>query len=109
MLHSPSGLIYTIKGNGTLSIIGYRGGSPRLVIPDEIDGYPVVSIGDYAFSECSGLRTLVLPGSLRDIGDHAFENCTGLMTITFPEELDVSRLWPVFRSATSPSASSKRS
>lgn len=44
------------------------------VFPEGLD-----SIGDYAFSNCSGMAgTLVLPSSLKSIGKGAFFSCTGL-------------------------------
>ena len=36
------------------------------------------SIGDYAFSYCSGLTSIKLPNSLISIGDGAFGGCSGL-------------------------------
>ena len=35
----------------------------------------VTSIGDWAFSECSGLTSVTIPNSVTSIGDLAFANC----------------------------------
>ena len=43
-------------------------------------GENVRSIGNYAFSECSGLTSITIPGSVTSIGDNAFYNCTNLAT-----------------------------
>ncbi|MDR3292787.1 MAG: leucine-rich repeat protein [Clostridiales bacterium] len=43
----------------------------------------VTSIGEGAFSGCSGLTTITLP-NVTSIGDWAFYNCSGLTTITLP-------------------------
>jgi len=43
-----------------------------IVIPEEIDGRPVVEIGDYAFCECPNLRSIAFGGALRRIGKGAF-------------------------------------
>jgi len=42
----------------------------------------VRSIGDHAFSGCSGMTELILPNSVRSIGDFAFTYCSGLEKIT---------------------------
>lgn len=49
-------------------------------------GYPIVSIG--GFTE-SGVKTLLLPETIRTIGHRAFVNCTSLTRITpmFPDSL----------------------
>ena len=56
-----------------------------MVIPDEIDGKRVTSIGEWAFEGCSGLTEITLPESLTSIGDFAFYECSGLTEITLPE------------------------
>ena len=44
----------------------------------------VKSIGDYAFSNCSGLTNLTLSEGVAIIGDYAFYNCSGLTSATIP-------------------------
>ena len=59
-------------------------GCKNSVIPD--DG-SVISIGDYAFSGCSGLRSITIPDSVTSIGYSAFEDCSGLTSITLPDSV----------------------
>ena len=49
----------------------------------------VVSINDYAFSNCSSLTSIDLDNctSLTSIGRHAFRDCSGLTSITLPSSL----------------------
>ena len=47
----------------------------------------VTSIGNYAFSACSGLTSINIPNSVITIGDFAFYNCTGLTSITIPNSV----------------------
>ena len=54
----------------------------ELVIPDG-----VTSIGDYAFSGCSGLTSITIPNSVISIGGSAFSGCTGLTSIKIPNSV----------------------
>ena len=45
------------------------------------------SIGDGAFSGCSGLTELTLPNSVTSIGDCAFYGCTGLTELILPNSV----------------------
>ena len=44
--------------------------------------YDVDSIGDYAFSDCSGLTSITIGNSVTSIGDYAFSDCSGLTSVT---------------------------
>ena len=55
-----------------------------LVVPAMINGYPVTSIGDYAFFLCSKLTSVRIPDSVTSIGPSAFGSCSGLVSVTIP-------------------------
>ena len=59
-------------------------GCKTSVIPT--DG-SVTSIGDYAFSNCTGLTSITIPDSVTSIGGGAFYGCTGLSSITIPDSV----------------------
>ena len=46
------------------------------------NGSDVVSIGDSAFENCSGLTSVTIGSGVTSIGDSAFENCSGLTSVT---------------------------
>ena len=71
--------------DGTVEITGYSGEDTVLVIPDEIDGKRVTSIGNCAFFVCIGLKEITIPEGVTSIGDYAFSECRGLKEITIPE------------------------
>ena len=45
--------------------------------------YTVTSIGNSAFSMCSGLTSVTIPDGVTSIGDFAFSWCSGLTSVTF--------------------------
>ena len=54
---------YEESKNG-ITITGYAGDETELVIPGEIAGKRVTSIGNWAFEWCRGLTSIVLPQSI---------------------------------------------
>ena len=47
----------------------------------------VTSIGEGAFSGCSGLTSLTIPSSVTSIGERAFAYCSGLTSVTIPSSV----------------------
>ena len=83
--------IYLSSGEEGYVVIGYEDGISSLVIPESIDGVPVVAIGERAFRDCSSLSgDVVLPKSIVAIEKEAFMNADGLNgRIYFPQSLKV--------------------
>ena len=102
---------FEIQDDNTAKIIAYRGADTELIIPNELDGFPVTAIGDgvfqlkqkitsvvipdgvetigsKVFSSCDGIEKIKLPGTLKSIGNRAFSNCKGLKEIVLPERLE---------------------
>ena len=82
-------LNYTIDGSGNLTITGFDAGfTPpadyALIIPEDIDGKPVVGIGTDAFKGKTTIATVSFPSTLTSIGQNAFRECTGLSAVTVP-------------------------
>lgn len=68
----------------TAVVTGYEGRDTALVIPEQVDGYPMVWVGKKAFLSCKTLRKICLPETLAGIGDWAFAYCAGLESVTLP-------------------------
>ena len=57
-----------------------------VTIPDVIyyEGieYSVTSIGNNAFKDCKGLKSVIIPNSVTSLGEELFRGCTGLTSVT---------------------------
>ena len=72
---------------------GWGNYSGDIVVPDEIIynavTYRVTSIGEYAFSHCSGLTSIEIPNSVTSIGAGAFYGCKTLVYVKIPEGITI--------------------
>ena len=78
---------YTADADGRLTLTAYTGTETDPVIPAEIDGQPVVSIGNGCFTGLLCIRKIHIPEGIESIGDYAFECCSALEKVYFPESL----------------------
>lgn len=74
---------YEVVG-GSVCITEYAGAGGPVEIPERIGGYPVTSVGDYAFYQCATVTSVKFPESLISIGDSAFRFCTSLREVKIP-------------------------
>lgn len=58
-----------------------------VIIPEIIDGLPVMEIGQHAFNSCTELSQISIPPTVQRIGDSAFLRCTNLFRISLPQDL----------------------
>ncbi len=79
---------YIVNSDDTLTLVSYSGDSSELIIPAVLEGRFVTKIGDQAFRDCSTLKTIELPGSLKFIGHNAFRGCRRLTQITIPNSVN---------------------
>ena len=57
-------------------------GLTSVIIPNS-----VTSIGNYAFYDCSGLTSIIIPNSVTSIGNDAFRFCSGLTSVIIPNSV----------------------
>ena len=85
-----SGNLNYLSENGALFdknksiLIQYPAGNQRTeyAIPNS-----VTTIGEYAFSYCSNLKSVTIPDSVTTIGGSAFTNCNSLTSVTIPNSV----------------------
>ena len=73
-----------IGGQPYATVIGCDPSLNEANIAAEINGYPVVSIADGAFSGRSSLISVTTPSSATSIGNYAFNYCTSLVSVEIP-------------------------
>ena len=75
---------YTVT-NGQAMITRFdQAYSGALSITNTLGGYPVTSIGQWAFSHCASLTAVTIPDSVTYIGANAFSPCTSLTVTNYP-------------------------
>lgn len=75
---------YKVLEDGTIEIIGLENYSVKeLIIPSEIDGKKVTSIGEEAFYG-EYITSVEIPDTVTHIGDYAFGECERLVDVIIP-------------------------
>jgi hypothetical protein len=69
--------------NGAITITGYTGSGGAVIIPTNINGFAVTSIGNSAF-QTSSITSVTIPDSVTSIGSGAFYDCYRLSSVTIP-------------------------
>ena len=84
----------------TYSVTGYTGSGESVMIPSKYNGYPVTSIGEYAFYECTNLTSVTIGNRVTSIEDSAFESCENLTSVEIGNGV-TSIGWSAFNGCTS--------
>ncbi len=78
---------YTVA-DSKATIRSYSGAGGDLIIPEQIDGFTVVSLAKMLFAYCDSLTSVTIPGSIKDTGELTFYHCTGLKTVYFGDGVE---------------------
>ena len=78
---SENGVLFD-KDKTILIIYPARKNDNSFTIPNS-----VTSIGDYAFTNCSSLTSVIIPNSVTSIGNSAFWHCNELTSVTIPNSV----------------------
>jgi hypothetical protein len=77
---------YAVSGV-TAYVTSSPNASGNVVIASTYNGYPVTSIGIFAFAGTTNLTSVTIPDSITVIGILAFTNCTSLTSVTIPNSV----------------------
>ena len=89
--------VFTFTDNVTgIIITGYGGSDANVIIPAQINGKPVTSIGYGAFGGDYGMTSITIPDSVTSIGERGFASCTGLTNITIPDSVTSIGDWAFY-------------
>lgn len=65
----------------------YNGAGGEVTVPDTVDGYPALALGNGVFTNNDAITGLTLPDGLRSIGNSCINNCANLRRVTLDEGL----------------------
>ena len=86
---AESDLEFTLNADGESYSVKAKSDtiSGELVIPSIYNDLPVTRIGNFAFFNCSTLKSITIPNSVTSIGDRTFSLCTSLQHISIPSSV----------------------
>ena len=73
------------QGDGTISIISYKGNAAQVEVPSILDGREVTEIGCQVFYGNETMTDITIPNTIKVIQEEAFAYCSGLNHVTLPE------------------------
>lgn len=83
--YQVEGYYLTLQEEDTGLVVNGCGGTvPKVEVPGEVDGKPVVEIAKKAFLSRKNIRELILPETIKRIGDWTFAYCGKLERIVLP-------------------------
>lgn len=77
---------YTVFGGG-VELTAYNGNGGDVVIPQNIDGMPVIKLSYRLFENRDDITSVTMPEGLKIIDYSVFWGCTGLSEIIIPESV----------------------
>ena len=80
-LMTEDGFYYEVGDDGNVTITRYAGEGGDVTVPDEIDGYPVIAVGDRAFINNPDVTSVTIPDNVTTIGDSVFSRCKNLTSV----------------------------
>ncbi len=79
---------YILKDDDTIELTKYTQSSVEFIIPTEIDGKTVTSIGNNCFAN-SNVHRIFIPDTITEIKEYAFHNCELLEELSLSNNIEV--------------------
>ncbi len=86
-VQGTNGLIYTKTTDG-LNVKGCNGEFTNIVIPEEICGVNIVSIGQRAFYKMSKLTEISIPSGVTSIASYSFDGCSSIVSVYYDGSIE---------------------
>lgn len=91
------GIRYAVNNDNSVTVFPYKvnnvnySGLNVASIPNKVShnnhSYPVTSISEKAFEDCTNLTSVTIGNSVTSIGSHAFDGCKNLSSVTIPNSV----------------------
>ena len=79
---------FYVVENGKATVTSYVGTAIQVTVPQTIDGYEVVAIGDRAFMDRNDVVSVTVPTGVCRVGWFAFSGCVALKNVVLPDSVD---------------------
>ena len=86
-METENGVLYFDVFDDYAEVVDYVGTDEKIVIPEYYESVPVKKIGEGAFMQNEGIRSVSLPGTVEEIDDYAFASDYHIEEINLPENL----------------------
>ncbi len=70
-----------------IEVKAYHGDREEVMVPEMLEGIPVVKIGAYCFHNMRQLRKIKIPDGVTEIGSHCFYDCRNLKTVCLSDRV----------------------
>ena len=79
--------VYALDDDGNARIRRCTTEETELIVPELLDGHPVVAVDHSAFAGLAKTSSLTLPDCIREVGWNAFANCSMLRRLKLPDSV----------------------
>lgn len=78
--------VYQLTDDGAGAVIvSYFGTDENVVVPNMLDDYPVLAVGDFCFNYQQDIKSVTLPEGIVSLGNMSFFQCENLESIVIPD------------------------
>ena len=75
---------YTVRAGGTARIATYNGSNRIVDVPEQISDYTVTALDNCVFAGHDEIEEINISDTVEILGHHLFEKCTGLRSVRLP-------------------------